>query len=67
MSTLVSIDELAAQLKVNTSWIYDRTRRNEIPCIRVGKYLRFNVEEVLRWLKTNQECSLKTKSQKRGP
>ena len=44
---LISLKELANKLGVKESWIYQRTRTNEIPLVRVGKYLRFNEEEVL--------------------
>ena len=44
---LWTIKELAAHLQVPRSWIYDRTRENgpeHIPHIKMGKYLRFDVE-----------------------
>jgi len=50
---LVTIDELANQLKVPKSWVYGKTRLrgdDTIPCIRVGKYCRFRLEDVLVWL-----------------
>ncbi len=47
---LLSVEELAAKLKIERSWIYDKTRRGEIPMLRVGKYCRFRLSEVLDWL-----------------
>ena len=44
---LSTIDELADYLQVKRSWIYNRTRRNgpeRVPHIKMGKYLRFDVE-----------------------
>ena len=38
-------------LDVPVSWIYDRSRRNAIPLIRVGKYVRFDLDEIERWAK----------------
>ena len=35
---LFTVDELAAYLKVDQNWIYKRTRFNEIPYIKKGKY-----------------------------
>ena len=52
--SLVDPDELSNRLRVPKSWIYAKTREigpNTIPRIKVGKYLRFDVEEVMRWLK----------------
>jgi len=50
---LLSAEELATQLNVPKSWIYDRTRDNTIPHIKIGKYVRFSLPDVLNWLKTN--------------
>jgi excisionase family DNA binding protein len=55
---LMTVDDLARQLKVKVSWIYGETRKTgpgTIPRIRVGKYLRFSLEEVMDWLKAHQE------------
>jgi len=54
---LMDVDQLAAHLGVPKGWIYDRSRISEdhggIPHYKVGKYLRFNLAEVLNWLKAN--------------
>jgi excisionase family DNA binding protein len=53
----LTIDELAARLKVPRSWIYSRTRLlgpDAIPRMKVGKYLRFSLQEVLEWLRQQQ-------------
>ncbi len=55
---LLTVDDLAKQLKVKPSWIYGETRKTgqgSIPRIRVGKYLRFSLEEVMTWLKERQD------------
>jgi excisionase family DNA binding protein len=52
-SSLLSPEELATHLNVPKSWIYDRTRDNAIPHVKIGKYVRFSLPEVLAWLKTN--------------
>jgi excisionase family DNA binding protein len=57
-SELLTLDELAAILKVPRSWIYSHTRstsQTRLPYIKVGKYLRFyesEVREFLRQLKS---------------
>ncbi len=56
---LKTIDEMANKLKVKKSWVYGKTRlkgEGQIPCIRVGKYLRFFEDEVMDWLKGQQEA-----------
>jgi predicted DNA-binding transcriptional regulator AlpA len=51
--SLLDVDQLAAFLNVPKSWIYDRTRdrRDGIPHIKAGKYLRFYPTEVINWLR----------------
>ena len=51
LSRLVNIEEAAKFLDVPESWLYDRTRRNAVPCVRLGKYVRFNLQELLAWAK----------------
>jgi excisionase family DNA binding protein len=55
---LLTVDELAALLKVPRSWIYQRTRargRDRLPHIKLGKYLRFEEQAVRAWL-SQQGC-----------
>ncbi len=50
--------ELAKQLKVQLSWVYNQTRpgyEGNIPCVRVGKYLRFRLADVIAWLDKGDE------------
>jgi excisionase family DNA binding protein len=51
-SQLVDIEEAARVLDVPRSWLYDRTRRNAVPCVWFGKYVRFDLEQLLEWAKT---------------
>ncbi|MBW2645548.1 MAG: helix-turn-helix domain-containing protein [Deltaproteobacteria bacterium] len=54
---LLTVDELSQQLKAPKSWLYFRTRQTgprAIPRIKVGKYLRFNLDDVMNWLKERQ-------------
>jgi len=47
--TLLTPEEVAQYFQVNRQWVYERTSKNEIPHIKVGKYLRFEREEIKRW------------------
>jgi hypothetical protein len=53
---LLTVEEMAARLKVPPSWLYSRTRirgTEAMPgVLRCGKYLRFSPETVLSWIKT---------------
>jgi excisionase family DNA binding protein len=60
---ILTPEELAARLKVPDSWVYEKTRgrcRNPIPCLRLGRYVRFDWTAVATWLTapTPQETSL---------
>jgi excisionase family DNA binding protein len=49
---LLTVEEVAALLRVNKSWVYEHTRGREIatadrlPHIKIGKYLRFDAQAV---------------------
>lgn len=49
---LLTLDELVAWLGVSTSWVYERTRRNAIPHVDVGRFLRFDADEIEAWLRS---------------
>jgi hypothetical protein len=57
---LLTPAELAGRLKVQVSWVFEQTRqrakvRNKtpLPCIRLGKYLRFSWTQVCEWMDQN--------------
>jgi hypothetical protein len=59
-SDLLTPEELATRLKVGKSWVFEQTRerakvRNKtpLPCIRLGKYLRFSWVQVCEWMARN--------------
>ena len=50
---LLTVVEVAELLKVPISWVYERSRRRgaaQIPHFKLGKYLRFSEQAVLKWL-----------------
>jgi excisionase family DNA binding protein len=53
---LISIKEMAKKLDVPISWLYSRTRTNEVPHYKVGKYVKFDESEVWAWLKKQNEA-----------
>lgn len=44
---LLKVCELAATLNVPVSWVYKKAEQGTLPCIRVGRYLRFDLAAVL--------------------
>jgi excisionase family DNA binding protein len=52
---ILTLDEVAARLKVSPRYIYEKTRarsRNPIPCLRPGRVLRFLWGDVCVWLRS---------------
>ena len=50
----LSVEELSQILNVPKSWVYARTREtgsSAMPKVKVGKYCRFVLEEVMDWLR----------------
>ena len=52
---LIGINKMAKKLDVPVSWLYSRTRTNEIPHYKIGKYVKFDEKEIWDWLKTQNE------------
>lgn len=57
--TLVSIREMAKILDVKPSWIYQRTRLGQkaIPHVKLGKYVRFDSDEVIAFFAKKEKAS----------
>lgn len=47
---LLRPDEAAMLLAVKTSWVYDAVRTGNLPCIRVGRHIRFTRAMLEEWL-----------------
>jgi hypothetical protein len=46
-SELLTPEALAEKLKVPLSWVYEQSRQGNIPTQRLGRYIRFNLLEVI--------------------
>jgi excisionase family DNA binding protein len=46
-SRLLTPEQLAEKLSVPLSWVYEQSRQGNIPTHRIGKYIRFNLAEVV--------------------
>jgi hypothetical protein len=56
-SDLLTPEQLAERLQVNVTCVFEQTRqrakvrnKNPLPCVRLGKYLRFSWTAVSDWL-----------------
>jgi len=46
-TALLTAEQLAEALQVNKATIYERVKQKTIPCYHVGRFVRFNLQEVL--------------------
>jgi excisionase family DNA binding protein len=51
---LLTPAEAAALLSVKTSWIYEAARSGRLPCLRIGRHIRFTQEMLEKWLEAPQ-------------
>lgn len=49
---LVTVKTLAATLSLPVSCLYEYAKAKRIPCVRVGKHVRFNLQQILAALRT---------------
>ena len=47
---LLEAKEVAALLNVPTSWVREHARGGLLPCVRLGRYVRFHRDDVLSWV-----------------
>ena len=58
--SLLSVGEVAELLQVPVSWVYERTRRrgrDRLPGFHLGKYWRFDEDEIRAWLECQRSGS----------
>lgn len=53
-TTLMTVDELSAFLKISKPGIYRMIRSREVPFIRIGRRLRFSKSEIDQWLQKSK-------------
>ena len=46
-TTLLTPEELSERLKVPLTWVYEQSRLGNIPKHKLGRYLRFDLQEVI--------------------
>jgi excisionase family DNA binding protein len=54
---LLTVQQVAELLQVPVSWVYGRMRKHsleQLPAYRLGKYWRFDKEEILAWVVRHQ-------------
>jgi len=54
---LLDAEKLAGRLSVPVTWIYEQSRLGNIPTHRLGRYIRFDLREVIESLKKKEVSS----------
>ena len=54
-TALLTVREVAAFLRLHEKTIYDLVERGAIPHLRLGRCVRFSLEDVIRWLGSRKE------------
>ena len=49
---LLDAKEIAERLGVPESWVRESARLGAMPCVRLGRYVRFDLDDVERWIET---------------
>jgi excisionase family DNA binding protein len=52
---LLTATEVATLMRVTTAWVYAESRRNALPHVRLGRYVRFRRSAIERWLDDVQQ------------
>jgi excisionase family DNA binding protein len=48
--SLLTARQVARQLGVPTSWVYEQSRRGVIPSVSLGRYRRYRAEAIADWV-----------------
>lgn len=52
---LLNVGQAASLLNVRESWVRAAARAGRLPCVRVGRHLRFSREQLQHWL--GEQCA----------
>jgi excisionase family DNA binding protein len=47
---LLTAGEVATLLRMTSAWVYAETRRNRIPHLRLGRYVRYRRSTIVAWM-----------------
>ena len=48
---LMTADQVADRLAVPVGWVYRAARDGVLPCVRLGRYVRFEREAIDKWIR----------------
>lgn len=53
--SVLTVQDVAALLKVKPSWIYDKVEAGEFPVVRLGRQLRFRTADIREYVEARYE------------
>jgi predicted DNA-binding transcriptional regulator AlpA len=59
---MVDVRELHRRYGPPTSWWYSRAEAGEIPSFKLGKYRRFKISDIERWLEAQRQGPTEVRS-----
>jgi putative molybdopterin biosynthesis protein len=54
MRKLLTVRDLQELLKLSRSQIYELARAGDLPCYKIGRSVRFDLDEIEEWLKSKR-------------
>lgn len=63
MKQLLTISELAQELKVKRSWVRSMIYKKRIPFLKIGRHVRFDKSNVEKWI---LDCNSEVTAGERG-
>lgn len=66
MSSLLTADQVAADLGVSKDWVYAEVRARRIPHVRLGRNVRFRAAAIDQWLCDIETASMASTTKRRG-
>lgn len=66
VSSLLTADQVAADLGVSTDWIYSEVRAGRIPHVRLGRNVRFRAVAIDEWICEIETANMTSTTKRRG-
>lgn len=66
MTSLMTADEVAADLGVSKDWIYAEVRAGRIPHVRLGRNVRFRAASIDEWIREIETANMAPTIKRRG-
>jgi excisionase family DNA binding protein len=54
---LLTADQVAQMLGVPKTWVYAASRRGELPTVTLGRYRRYRLETIEKWIADQERSS----------